>query len=282
MKQRKITHPTTGKTFCFGRHRHTTPGARPKRCAKLIDHLPLPLGPAEADYSPAAMASIHEMFGNDQYGDCVIAARYHQKGVHTGNAGALFIPTMDQILADYSAIGGYVIGEAPGGPSDQGCDEVTAINYWTETGDCTGNKLVGAVEIDATNWGEVQSGLWLFEGALVCLECPGSVTSNMPSGDDFVWDLSSDSTAAAPNPDDGHGIQLAGYGICPATGKVAARGVTWGMEGWATPEFCAEYFAKKNGGSFYIILSPDQLAKAQDKCPNGVAWTDLQADMASA
>ena len=160
------------------------------------------------------MASLHNIFGNDVESDCVIAARYHLKGVHTGNAGALFVPTMDQINADYAAIGGYVAGQPA---TDQGCDEVTAIDYWTTTGDCTGVKFAGAVEVDACNWPEVQSGLFLFEGALCCLELPGDYTTNMPTSDSSLWDVAGD-----PNPDDGHGVMLAGYGKGP-NGSIGGR-----------------------------------------------------------
>lgn len=273
--QRTIVHPVTGQRFRLGRRRPAA-GARPKCCAKLKDHLQLPLGPAEADYSPLALPSLHNIFGNADYSDCVVAAYYHKKGIATGNAGSLFVPTLDQVLADYSAIGGFVAGQPA---TDQGCDENVAIDYWTKTGDAAGTKILGSVAIDGCNWSEVQSALYLFEGALTCLELPRAYTDNMPTGDDFVWGVASDASAA-PNPDDGHGVMLAGYGRGP-DGTIAARIATWGYLGWMTPEAIANYFIESAGGSFNVCLTPDMLAKAQTKAPNGVDWTALQAALAA-
>jgi len=278
--QRTLVHPVTGQTLRLGRKRPPA-GARPKCCAKLKDHMRLPVGPAAADYSPLAMESLHNIFGNDDESDCVIAAYYHKKGVVTGNVGALFVPTMAQINGDYTPIGGYDPNntEVPN-PTDGGCDENVAIDYWTTTGDCTGTKILGSVEVDGCNWPEVQSALWLFEGALTCLELPPAYTGNLPTGDDFVWDVASDASAK-PDPDDGHGVMLAGYGPMPGSGKVGARLATWGYVGWATPEAVATYFIQSAGGSFNVTLTPDMLGKAMARCANGVDWTSLQTTLAA-
>jgi hypothetical protein len=199
--------------------------------------------------------------GNDQLGDCVIAGAYHVVGTATGNAGELYHATMPQVLADYSAIGGY----NPSDPStDQGCDEVTALNYWTQHGFANGTKLAGWLTVDSTNTSEVQSACYLFENLYFGIELPDSWTS--VSGDGFVWDLDT------PNPNNGHCVIGAGYGAAGVTID------TWGMLGVITWKAIAGLCTPASGGALYVMLTPDMLAKGAAKAPNGFAWADLIAD----
>lgn len=225
----------------------------------------VPTPPASIDYSPKAKTALGNVYLNDQLGDCVIAGGYHIVGVETGNAdgGTPFIASTKQITADYSAIGGYV----PGDPNtDQGCDEQTALNYWTQHGFANGTKLVGWMAVNATNKTEIEQAVYLFENLYFGIELPDAWINPFPSAPGFVWD------DGHPDPENGHCVMGVGYD---------AQGVqidTWGLIGTITWKAIAHLCGPSGGGELYVMLTPDQLAKGQTKAPNGMAWTDLITD----
>ena len=219
--------------------------------------------PVSVEYSAKAMLALTNVYENDVLGDCVIAGGYHIVGVATGNAtGTPFVASTAQITADYSAIGGYV----PGDPStDNGCDEQTALNYWTQHGFANGTKLVGWMAVDATNMQEVMAAMYLFENLYFGIELPDTWITPFPSGDGFVWDV------GTPDPQNGHCVEGDGYN---------AQGVqidSWGLEGTLTWAAIAQLCTTNAGGEVYVMLTPDIMAKAQTKAPSGVAWTDIIA-----
>jgi len=223
----------------------------------------LPIPPPSCDYSTPALPVLQNILGNDQLGDCVIAGGYHILGIETGNTGSLWTPSMTDILSDYSAIGGYV----PGEPStDNGCDEITAMNYWTSHGFRDGSKLAGWVAIDPTNVQEVQTAQWLFEDLFFGIELPDSYINPFPSSDGFVWGT------GTPNPENGHCIIGGGY---------TNQGIgiwTWGLRGTMTYAGIAQLCSQNAGGSLSVLLSYDQIAKGASKAGNGFAWQDLLSD----
>lgn len=250
----------------FGRRR---PTARQRSTTlKLRDYLApgLPTPPASCDYTPKANAALAQMYGNDTMGDCVIAGFYHVLGVASGNAtGTPFLATAAQIIADYSAIGGYV----PGDPStDQGCDEVTALTWWSQNPAADGSKLAGFVELDPTNEAHLQLALWLGCNLYFGIELPDAWVQPMPSASGFTWDV-----AGAADPSNGHCVMGAGYN---------SNGVTigtWAMTGLLTYDAIADYGSSSNGGAVYALITPDWLAQGQRAAPNGVDWDALTADL---
>lgn len=266
-----IHSPFHGRTVKMGRKRPVAVGPH----FKLRNYLraTLPSAPTSARFSGPAMSVLTDVMQNDQLGDCVIAGGYHVVGVETGNAGDLYHATPDQIIKDYSAIGGYVPGDAN---TDNGCDEPTALNYWTQHGFANGTKLLGWLAVDATNQQELMQALYLFENLYFGIELPDAWVNPFPSGPGYTWDV------GTPDPQNGHCVIGYGYGtagvdidswglIDPATG-------TGGTLTWAA---IAALCVQQAGGAVYVLLSPDQLAKGQAKAPNGVAWVDLISDFDS-
>ena len=202
---------------------------------------------------------------NNALGCCVIAAGYHLVGIETANAGALWTPSDADIEADYSSIGGW----NPADPStDQGCDEVVALNYWQAHGFRDGTKLAAWVTVDATNDLEVRTALWLFGGLLLTLELPTSYTENEPEADGYTWDLD------VPNPAQGHAIMAGSYS------QNSDLGIdTWGLLGRFTSRARRALCVPSAGGGLYAVLSPDQIVKGAGKAPNGFAWRDLVSDI---
>ena len=258
---KSIYAPHLGRHVKLGRRRPIARGPRLHLKNYLLPHLPPP--PASTDWTPGGIACLRNLFLNDTYGDCVVAGGYHIAGVETGNAtGTPFIATDAQIIKDYSAIGGYV----PGDPStDNGCDEQTAMNYWTQTGFANGTKLTGYMAIDATNPTEIQQALYLFENVLFGIELPDAWISPFPSTDGFVW------TPGPANPQNGHCVIGAGYD------SQGVKIATWGLLGSITWAAIAALCVPNAGGELYLLLSPDQIAKGTQKAPNGLLWADLAA-----
>jgi hypothetical protein len=230
----------------------------------------IPAPPPTCDYTGSASSALSNIYCNDTLGDCVIAGIAHIVGALTGNAGTPpVIFTNDQIIALYSAIGGYV----PGNPStDNGCDEQTALNYWENNGtDPTGaHKIAGWLAVDSTDPTEYRTALWLFENLYFGIELPDAWVNPMPSDSGFVWDAT-----GAPDPDNGHCIMGAGY---TANGVVID---SWGMLGTVTDAAMAQYPKQSAGGELYTVLSMDGINKAVQKAPNGFDWSQLIADFDS-
>jgi hypothetical protein len=269
MTPKTITRPT-GATFRLGRNRPIARGPRLRLSRYLTRAVPLPLPALPIDYSPAADAALQQAYLNDRLGCCVIAGMAHVVGVLTGNAnaGVSTIYTSDEIVAQYGAIGGY----KPGDPAtDQGCDEQTALSYWTEKGfpDAAGNahKIAGWLAVDGHDIAELQSAVWLFENLVFGIELPDAWINPMPAGDGFVWDVAGD-----PNPENGH--CFVGYGATQSGILIDS----WGMEGTITYPAIKKYATTAGSGELYCVISRDGMSKAWGKCPAGVNFTQLVAD----
>ena len=227
----------------------------------------MPDTPASCDYTAQAMASLSNVYDNDTLGCCVIAGLNHVMGVETGNAdgGQPVVVTNDQIVKEYGAIGGYVPGDAA---TDQGCDEKTAFDYYSQQGWSNGTKAAGYLAVDATNRAEVQAAIYLFENVIYGVSLPDGWVNPFPGGNGFTWDV-----AGAPDPQNGHCFVAAGY---DATGTKIC---TWGLLGTLTWAANAAYAVDSaQGGMLWVILSPDEISKAQSKAPNGVDWSSLVSD----
>jgi hypothetical protein len=261
-----LRHPS-GRAVRLGRRRPIARGPRFRLGNYLMRQLPPP--PDSADYSQSAAQSLSNIYGNDTLGDCVIAGIGHVVGVLTAGAnGTPFLYTQDQIIALYSAIGGYV----PGDPStDQGCDEVTALNYWENNGAPAGqHQIAGWLSVNAADPTEVRTALWLFENLYFGLELPDAWINPMPSAPGFVWDVAGD-----PDPQNGHCVVGVGYN---------AEGVTidtWGMLGLITDAAIKQYASQTANGALYAVISQDAISQASQKAPSGFDWSQLVADFDS-
>jgi hypothetical protein len=228
-----------------------------------IDHSLLPAPPPSVDYTAKAMAALSQIYGNDHLGDCVIAGGAHFRGVTTGNAsGSPIIFSMPEIVAQYSAIGGYVDGDES---TDQGCDEITAMDFWKSTGFADGVKLAGAVGVDAYSQVEVMQSIYLFENVLFGMELPQAWADDTSAP---VWDVAGDAV-----PQNGHCVLGVGY---TSDGVIIS---TWGMLKTITWAAVVKYAVPVAGGELHAMLSPDMIASGQTNATNGFNWTQLQTDL---
>jgi hypothetical protein len=205
---------------------------------------------------------------NDTLGDCVIAAMGHVEGVLTGNAGDEVLYTSDEIVAEYSAIGGYV----PGDPStDNGCDEVTALNYWMTYGFPNGShKITGWMAVNPNNPDEYKAALYLFENLYFGVELPDAWVNPPPSQSGFGWYINGE-----PDPNNGHAFCGVGWN------KKNIIIDTWGMTGYLSDPAVGYYCSEKSGGDLYTVISKDGIAKATERAPNALDWSQLVADFDS-
>lgn len=263
MSVKTIPHPATGRTFKLGRRR-PPPGRMRIHLRNYTLPAGLPPPPASCDYGAAAMPVLNDVMGNDRLGDCTCAGAYHIVGVETGNAGALFHATTEQVVADYSAIGGYVQGDES---TDNGCDEEQCLAYWRNTGFADGTKLAGYVALDPSDTDEVKTAIYLFENCYFGCELPEKWCDDMPAASGFVWDVAGD-----PVPENGH--CFIGYGFTQSGILVD----TWGLTGTVTWGAVRKYCAASAGGALYVMLTLDQLARGASIAPNGIQWSQLVND----
>lgn len=266
---RVITHPENGRTYAFGRNRPVAIGPHFKF---RNYHLSVPT-PNWVDYSgPSAAASLANVFGNDVAGDCTIACCAHIDGVWTAGANAPFIPTIDQVFSMYSACEG-----PPGYPaSDNGCDEVTVLNYWMNKG-LAGRKIAAWMTVDQNNMNDCRAALYLFENLIFCIGLPDAWVNPFPSGPGFTWDV-----AGTPVDSNGHCFMAYGYDFT-RVGHKAFKIDSWGMEGRITVPATMAYCnpAAPSFGGLYCALSWDAINRAKQKAPNGMDWASLQKDFAA-
>jgi len=232
---------------------------------------PLPIPPAEISY--VVKVPSWPMLLNDQIGDCVIAAMGHMiqqwTFFATGGAGMQTM-TDAEALAAYAAIGGY----NPNDPStDQGCDMLTALNYWRNHGIMAGGKLHkigGFVACDPRNLLEARQSIWMFgnqfTGVALPLSARGADDWTVPDGGIY-------SPAGQPGSWGLHCIPV-----------MAESPLTLTCVSWPSPEHERLKMSHNFRGDYvdecYAILSPDWLT-AQGDSIAGFNLAALHKDIAA-
>lgn len=204
--------------------------------------------------------------------NCTIAAAAHTEGVWTGNAGALFVPTLEEVFAMYSACEG-----PPGYPAaDNGCDEITVLNYWVKKG-LAGRKPAMWMTVDHTNMNDCRAALFLFENLYICAYLPDAWVDPFPAGNGFTWNVE-----GPPVMNNGHAWMAYGYDF-RKIGSKAFKIDTWGMQGRLTAPALMKYTDPAPGtyGGLYSVLSWDIINRAQQRAPNGFNWQQLKSDFAA-
>jgi hypothetical protein len=233
----------------------------------------LPPAAPSCDYSGPAMSVITNIEGNDNYGDCVEAEDAHFVALVTGNAGTLYAYSAAQTLAAYSAITNF---NASVPATDQGTDPIVDLNYYVQNPYADGTKLVGYLQVDATNQQEVMFAINAFGNLKIWLCLPDPYINPLPSGNGFVWDV------ASPDSSNGHCIGACGYNSTNvAVVGANSQGIqimTWGLIGTLTWAAFAALCVPSAGGGCAVRVTPDWLNKSIGKTPSGFAWDDVLSD----
>ena len=263
MTLKTLTH-FDGRTVKMGRRRPAQAYAGRKledylRPDKLVATPHGPLG-----YGMKAAMVLGEMYGNDTYGDCVIAASMHVEGVLTANAGNEVLYTENDVVKAYEWC-----GFVPGNEStDRGCEIQRVLHDWIKNGlPGGGGKASAFISVNPASVLEIQTALWLFENLILGMELPDAWVNPMPSASGFLWDV-----AGAPDPSNGHCV--AGLDYSDAGMEIA----TWGMTGTLTYAAVAEYCSAPNNGELYTVITRDILNRATQRSAEGLDWEALVTD----
>jgi len=167
------------------------------------------------------------MFGNDVYGDCVIAGRGHQTlRFEDIEQGSVLMITDKYVLKEYF--------KETGGP-DSGLVVLDSLNKWHQKGWKVGKhtyKIQAFAEVDFTNHQEVRQATFADVGVGLGIQLPNSAKTQIQTGQ--PWDVTTgpDST---PGSWGGHYVYVPGY---TPSGPVC---VTWGRKQQMTWAWLAKY-----------------------------------------
>jgi hypothetical protein len=208
------------------------------------------------------------MLLNNVLSNCVIAAMGHmvQQWTYFASGGAAMrVMTDAEALAAYEAIGGY----NPDDPStDQGCDMLTALNYWRNIGIMVGGKLdkiAGFVELTPTI-ANLREATWIFGNAFTGVALPTGVQG----ADDWtVPDGGIYGAAGQPGGWGGHCIPVM------AESPETATCITWAERLKMSHNFFTDYCDEA-----YAVLSEDWLT-AQGDTLTGFNLAQLRKDIAA-
>jgi hypothetical protein len=217
------------------------------------------------------------MDGNDTYGDCVIADCAHQEMLRTANAGTIWMPSQLQVLALYAHFQGYTGNagnlaqiEAYLNANDNGCDELTVIQYLGKTG-WLGRKLDGYANLDPTNLDQMRWAVCLFGASRLGLNLPDTAIDQFDNGQ--PWDYVPDAQL-----DGDHDVPLVKY--VSANNVTSWYVVTWGQLQEVTSQFLT---AKYADGTPYVEEAHAELAldwiKKAGTAPSGMNLTQLVSDL---
>ena len=228
------------------------------RTLQMANYLQLPKIPNARAWASKLSKPLGVM-KNDSLGDCTCAAMGHAVQTWTANASKEVTPSDNDIVAAYSAVGGYV----PGNPgTDNGAVELDVLNYWRKTG-LSGKKIAAYVATEPQNLVHVKAAIELFGGCYIGLALPISAQSQK------VWSVPSGGLHGNGTPGSwgGHAVWVLAYDThtltCITWGKL--QKMTWQFWG----NFCDEA---------YGILSPDWIKKS-GKSPSGFDINQLMTDL---
>lgn len=261
------------ETVKLGR-KPSAPDKRTLCLAHYLDRVELPPAPAAFDWTKAVPK--YGMLLNDQVGDCVIAGMMHlAMGFQANSVGAPawsaapLVPTDQEVIAAYSAIGGYDPSDSS---TDQGCSVLLALKYWRNTGIMIGgklNKILAFAKVNVANPNELHTGLYLFGGLMTGFDMPLSA-QNAKS-----WTVPARGLVGKGLPGSwgGHCAPLAAEDLSKSGAQFKV--ITWGETLDASAGFVADYCPE-----IYAVISTEWIKK-NGKAPSGFALDALQADLAA-
>lgn len=213
------------------------------------------------------------MLANDSVGCCVFSGGAHETMLFDAESKRDVAFDDDDVLADYSAVTGYVRGEPS---TDQGTDVREALKYRRTTGllDATGRRhRIGAfVALEPGNVEQLEQAMYLFGAAAIALNLPQSAMDQFESGKSW-------SNVAGSSIVGGHYVP--GVAVRSAAGILGRIGlsrmieiITWGQVQPMTMAFYERYNAQT-----FAVLS-EEIIGADGKSLDGFDLGSLQLDLA--
>ncbi|MBO1413559.1 hypothetical protein [Streptomyces sp. FH025] len=157
---------------------------------------PLPPPPASVDW--ATNVATWPMDGNDQYGDCTMAAAAHM--IQSWNAQTKMKdaePTEQQVVEEYKRLSGG---------QDTGLVESNVLKTW-HRGGLWGNKAVAYAPVNVHDKTALQQTIALFGGVYVGIQVPANAQEQFAEGEPWTLDPGWQQQSIVG----GHAIPLLGY-----------------------------------------------------------------------
>ena len=228
------------------------------RCLQAHDVLnlsTLPSRPAARDWSQKDGENIaYQMFGNNIYGDCVIASLLDEFLTWAGQTGASFSPAEQDALDGYQRLGGWDPNNSAA--TDNGCvmlDVVTRI----QKEQLAGQTIRAFVHVNPKNLELMAAALEFFGGLWMGWDLP------LAWQQADVWDVSptgSKSGDWTPGSWGGHATHA------PLWSPGMAGLITWNEHRpftlQAAPVYCSEAYALVSDRLWAMLTS--------DRCPAGI------------
>ena len=164
---------------------------------------PLPAPPASVNYFANLSLPID---GNDQYGDCVMAATAHLIAAWDAEVKRTDpVPTGNEVVAEYLKLTG---GE------DAGLNESNVLTLWHKHG-LFGEKIAGFAPVDVRDTIAIHQAIAFYGGALFGIQCPLSAQQQFQEGGPWTYEPGSPIVgghAIAPLGYDAHYVYCATWG----------------------------------------------------------------------
>jgi hypothetical protein len=226
----------------------------------FIDRSALQPSPASRDWGGAIKN--WGMLANDQIGDCAIAGPAHLSMCLAANSGKPFIPTVEQVIADYSRVSGY---NPQTGANDNGCVLLDVMNYWRTNG-IAGHKITAYAAVHPLDHQLIDFAISYLGGCLIGVMLPAAAqrmnalwsVPRHPIG--YQW---------APGSWGGHAVPYVGQNETNGL----YRPVSWGQEISASHDFHDRYCDE-----CYVVLDLADWLGNNATTPSGLNLAALQAD----
>lgn len=222
-----------------------------ERTVKLGNLLALPAGqplPNEFDFDKGRSAFPVSSWGNDNWGNCVIAGRAnHALRLERVERRRTLGLTPNDVIAEYKAECEREFGRAPqspGDPYDSGLYVLEAIKDWRNDGwpvrltkrskTTTQQKIAAYGEIQSSDNNQVRAGIYLLHGVQMGLALPRTAWNQWAQGQ--AWDVVQ---GVAPETQPG---SWGGHLVyCKRYDQGGVYCMTWGREQYMTNAFIARY-----------------------------------------
>ena len=207
----------------------------------------MPLGGSNLPIDWAKTMSF-PIYGNDLYGDCMMAAAEHGDSTFSGNVGteSTFDPSLT--VSSYLKLSG----------GDNGLNSGQIISAWEQgLPGVPAARIMDALNIDTTNTILMQNAIYLFGGVFFTLDVPDDWYNYFTTG--YVWDA-----PAKADGNNGHGVWLNGVNT-----SSNYHMETWGSYVWITPAGVPDC----DPGGFVVFSR--RWFNANGIAPNGLSYSQL-------
>lgn len=222
----------------------------------LTTDLPVPAERVFREYKTPTEAI--QMWANDSIGDCTCAGAANLLIMATCHTGTVVIPTLDEVIALYSAVSGY---DPSTGADDNGA-AMTDVLAQLQTNGLHGHKILAWAQIDHTNPVHRKLACQWFGATYVGVNFPSAAMSQFDAGQ--PWEVIPNDTVEG-----GHAIIRPGYG---ALGDDYVTWAKWDQK--ASAAWSAVYVEEE-----YVVITEDWVNQATGKTPGGLDLVTLQADL---